>query len=51
LKLAGNWGDTKLDLPEGSWRDAITGAERAGSVPVSELLDGFPVALLAKEGR
>jgi (1->4)-alpha-D-glucan 1-alpha-D-glucosylmutase len=51
LKLAGNWGDTELDLPDGSWRDALTGAPRSGSIRISELLDGFPVALLAKDAR
>ena len=51
LKLGGEWGDTSLELPRGSWRDAITEAERSGSVGISDLLDGFPVALLAKDDR
>ena len=48
-------GDAGADLlvpeaAEGRWRDVVTGAERtlAGVVPVSELVDGFPVALLER---
>lgn len=49
LKLEGRWDDTSLDLPDGRWRDVLTGAERNGTTKVSDLLDTFPVALLAKE--
>ncbi|MBW3594587.1 MAG: malto-oligosyltrehalose synthase [Actinobacteria bacterium] len=43
-----SWGTTTIDLPEGSWHDVFTGAARSGSVAVSELLEGFPVALLER---
>ena len=43
----GGWADTSLALPPGAWRDVITGAERQGVVPLGELLEGFPIALLS----
>ncbi|MEY2567988.1 MAG: (1-_4)-alpha-D-glucan 1-alpha-D-glucosylmutase [Actinomycetota bacterium] len=46
---ARRWRDTTLELPEGDWRDALTGAEvRGGLVAVGELLAEFPVALLVR---
>lgn len=49
LKLGGNWGDTVLDLPEGRWRNELTGEEVAGGrIGLGELLARFPVALLAR---
>ncbi len=50
LTLAGNWGETTLDIPQGRWRNRLTGdALQGGSVGLSELLRRFPVALLARE--
>lgn len=50
LDLA-DWSDTTLEVPEGVWRDAFTGASwEHRSVPVAELLGGFPVALLVRTG-
>jgi len=47
LSLAGNWKDTTVDLPEGSWQDILTGAHTQGGPQfVGRLLDKFPVALL-----
>ncbi|ROR92810.1 malto-oligosyltrehalose synthase [Nocardioides aurantiacus] len=45
------WGETALELPAGSWRDAL-GSTRglSGSVSVGSLLAGLPVALLVREG-
>jgi (1->4)-alpha-D-glucan 1-alpha-D-glucosylmutase len=43
------WGDTDLELPIGSYRDALTGAEHSGTVLLAELLARYPVALLLKE--
>jgi len=40
--------DASLTLPAGSWRDVFTGAARSDGVPVGDLLDRFPVALLEK---
>lgn len=57
LAARGGWGDTRLELPPGSWRDALTGGVDAnsagpalsGSAPLREILATYPVALLVKE--
>jgi (1->4)-alpha-D-glucan 1-alpha-D-glucosylmutase len=50
LKLGGAWKDTSVTLPEGRWRNRMTGANiEGGEVGVKELLKDFPVALLARE--
>ncbi|HYH47395.1 MAG TPA: malto-oligosyltrehalose synthase [Thermoanaerobaculia bacterium] len=52
LGLAGDWGETALDLPAGRWRDELTGDEReGGAARISDLLGRFPVALLARLSR
>jgi (1->4)-alpha-D-glucan 1-alpha-D-glucosylmutase len=39
-----------LELPQGRWRNRLTGAEVGGSkVLIAEVLKDFPVALLARE--
>ena len=43
------WADDAVDLPEGTWRDVLTGATRSGRTPLAELLDAFPVAVLLRE--
>ncbi len=43
----GGWGDTRLDLPPGRWRDVLTDRLTDGSV--GSLLSAYPVALLVKE--
>ena len=48
LASAGGWGDTRVELP-GRFRDALTGQMWSGSVPASELLVAFPVALLLSD--
>jgi (1->4)-alpha-D-glucan 1-alpha-D-glucosylmutase len=49
LRLGGDWRETALELPPGSWRNELTGEEVAGgSRPVAGLLARFPVALLAR---
>jgi (1->4)-alpha-D-glucan 1-alpha-D-glucosylmutase len=49
LGLAGDWGDTTLDLPDGVWRNELTGAEvRGGRTALADLLAAFPVALLMR---
>jgi (1->4)-alpha-D-glucan 1-alpha-D-glucosylmutase len=47
-----DWRGTALPVPAGRWRDVLTGAEVTGGtdVAVADLLHGFPVALLAREG-
>ena len=47
LGLGGEWEDTALTLPPGSWVDALDGDRRfEGSVRLAALLGPFPVALL-----
>ncbi len=47
LATRGGWGETGLDLPPGSWRDALT--DRPASTRLADLLDTHPVALLVRE--
>lgn len=49
LEAAGGWGDTRLELPPGSWRDLMT--DRPATAEVSGLLDTLPVALLVEDDR
>jgi (1->4)-alpha-D-glucan 1-alpha-D-glucosylmutase len=50
VKLAGMWKDTWVSLPEGRWRNRLTGRSlEGGNVPVKDLLKDFPVALLVRE--
>lgn len=50
LGLAGQWGDTAVDMPPGDWRNEFTGEVVGGSVRLSDLLGRFPVALLTLQG-
>jgi (1->4)-alpha-D-glucan 1-alpha-D-glucosylmutase len=51
LKLDGAWKDTVVMLPEGRWRNRLTGVSvDGGRVLVKSLLKDFPVALLVREG-
>lgn len=47
LAAAGGWGDTAIELPPGSWHDALTGLRTTGHV--GDLLSSHPVALLVRE--
>ena len=51
LAAAGGWRDTTLTLPPGRWRSLLGSDAPAfgGAVPLAELLDRLPVALLAKD--
>jgi (1->4)-alpha-D-glucan 1-alpha-D-glucosylmutase len=51
IGLAGEWADTTIVLPDGTWTDLLTGARAEGGAPleVSRLLQPFPVAVLAGE--
>ncbi|MEX2291237.1 MAG: malto-oligosyltrehalose synthase [Mycobacteriales bacterium] len=43
------WGQDTAALPEGSWRDVLTGAVHdGGPVPLAHLLGRFPVAVLRR---
>lgn len=47
LADAGGWSDQSVTLPEGRWRDELTGREvPGGEVRCADLLDRLPVALL-----
>jgi (1->4)-alpha-D-glucan 1-alpha-D-glucosylmutase len=49
LGLGGDWAETTVDLPPGSWTDACTGDIHHGDErPVASLLSRFPVALLTR---
>ena len=52
LGLNGEWGDTTLEVPDGAWRNALTGDDVDGHVTrMADVLARFPVALLTrKEG-
>ncbi|GAA1486181.1 malto-oligosyltrehalose synthase [Brachybacterium fresconis] len=51
LAQRGGWGDSHLALPEGRWRDVLSGAEvDGGMVPLEDLLSSWPVALLLRCG-
>jgi (1->4)-alpha-D-glucan 1-alpha-D-glucosylmutase len=50
LKLAGDWVDTAIEIPNGRWRNHFTAETLNGGVAlVAELLKRFPVALLLRE--
>jgi (1->4)-alpha-D-glucan 1-alpha-D-glucosylmutase len=43
------WGETTVRIPAGRWRSILCGCEvDGGDVPVSALLNAFPVALLVR---
>jgi (1->4)-alpha-D-glucan 1-alpha-D-glucosylmutase len=47
--LGGDWGETAVELPRGRWTDRFTGRQHQGGyVPLARLMQGFPVALLAR---
>ncbi|MDN3355452.1 malto-oligosyltrehalose synthase [Actinomadura sp. DC4] len=48
LERRGGWGDTRLPLPGGPWRDLLTGQSYASPVPLAGLLGTLPVALLVE---
>ncbi|MDB6085110.1 MAG: 1,4-alpha-D-glucan 1-alpha-D-glucosylmutase [Gammaproteobacteria bacterium] len=49
MSLSGDWGDTRLPLPRGAWRNRFTGAMLQGAVGPADLFEAFPVALLVRE--
>ncbi|MBF6370528.1 hypothetical protein IU469_33260, partial [Nocardia puris] len=42
------WGDTALDLPQGSWTDRLTGHTFQGRTRVEQIFARLPVALLVR---
>jgi (1->4)-alpha-D-glucan 1-alpha-D-glucosylmutase len=49
MTVNGNWGDTRLPLPRGVWKNCFTEARLQASVDPHELFGPFPVALLSRE--
>jgi (1->4)-alpha-D-glucan 1-alpha-D-glucosylmutase len=44
------WGDTRLELPSGRWRNVLSGVDvSGGECRIGDLLSQFPVALLTLE--
>jgi (1->4)-alpha-D-glucan 1-alpha-D-glucosylmutase len=49
--IGGDWGDTRIALPEGSFEHWLGHGEvERGSARVADLLAGFPVAVLVARG-
>jgi (1->4)-alpha-D-glucan 1-alpha-D-glucosylmutase len=51
MSVSGAWGDTRLPLPRGSWRNCFTDARCEERVSPEELFAEFPVALFRRETR
>jgi (1->4)-alpha-D-glucan 1-alpha-D-glucosylmutase len=50
--LGGRWGATTVSLPEGRWKNELTGeAWSGGHIRVQALLHRFPVALLTRQAE
>ena len=50
LEEAGGWKDTVVELPEGTWTNALDATScSGGEAAVNDLLGAFPVALLVQE--
>lgn len=49
LTLGGDWGDTRLPLPGGVWRDLFSGQILQREASPAVLFADFPVALLIRE--
>jgi (1->4)-alpha-D-glucan 1-alpha-D-glucosylmutase len=48
LSITGQWEDTRLPLPSGTWRNIFTDETLSVSATAHELFGSFPVALLRK---
>jgi (1->4)-alpha-D-glucan 1-alpha-D-glucosylmutase len=49
MTLSGEWGDTRLPLPGGSWRNCLTDEHVQREVSPAALFASFPVALLIRD--
>jgi (1->4)-alpha-D-glucan 1-alpha-D-glucosylmutase len=50
LRRRGGWGEATLSLPEGTYRETLTGQLFAGNVALAVLFSRYPVALLLPAG-
>ena len=48
-RLGDDWGDTRLDLPPGDWKNVLTRENYRAGTAAADLFKGFPVALLVKD--
>jgi (1->4)-alpha-D-glucan 1-alpha-D-glucosylmutase len=48
-ELRDGWGERSVSLPDGTWRDALTGRAYDGRAALRDLLGQLPVALLVRE--
>ncbi|HEV7503028.1 MAG TPA: malto-oligosyltrehalose synthase, partial [Vicinamibacteria bacterium] len=49
LRLRGDWADTRVSLPDGVWRNELTGEDLPGGATApGRLFARFPVALLSR---
>ena len=49
LSLNGDWGDTTLPLPQGTWRNLFDGSTMQGAAGPAALFAEFPVSLLLRD--
>ncbi len=50
MTVSGAWGDTRLPLPRGTWKNFFTGGLMRDGVGAEDLFGSFPVALLIRDG-
>ena len=48
LETRGGWGETTVQLPDGTWRDRLTGRTFSGTAAVADVFAELPCALLMK---
>ncbi|HEY7306556.1 MAG TPA: malto-oligosyltrehalose synthase [Bryobacteraceae bacterium] len=49
-RLGGNWSDTQIEIPSGTWRNVLSNRKASGGrLELGRLLAEFPVALLVKQ--
>jgi (1->4)-alpha-D-glucan 1-alpha-D-glucosylmutase len=48
MSVNGDWGDTRLPLPRGEWKNVFTDSVVTDSIDPAGLFAGFPVALLMR---
>jgi (1->4)-alpha-D-glucan 1-alpha-D-glucosylmutase len=49
LSVGGNWQDTSITLPDGTWKNQFTSELMKETCPMQRLFSKFPVALLVRE--
>jgi (1->4)-alpha-D-glucan 1-alpha-D-glucosylmutase len=49
MTVSGAWGDTRLPLPRGAWKNFFTGGLMRDGVGAADLFGSFPVALLIRD--